>query len=78
MWVSEVKTKRTIKRGRFCHRRTFDQLDDGLNWARDLAFKIIDGPFWSDEDIVTNHFEIPERTKKVSDDLASLAHSLKG
>ena len=68
MWVSEVKTKRSIKRGRFCHRRTFDQLDDGLNWA----------PFWSFEDIVTNHFEIPEHTKKVSDDLASMAHSLKG
>ena len=33
MWVSEVKTKREIKkRGTFCHRKTFKTLDEGLEW----------------------------------------------
>jgi|TARA_B100000586_G_scaffold214125_1_gene161068 hypothetical protein len=60
MWVSEVKTKREIKKGgTFCHRKTFKTLEEGLEWARELGFRIAEfSVTWTDEDIVMNHFEI--------------------
>ena len=59
MWVSEVKTKSEIKLGRFNHRKIFETLDEGLEWARELAFRIADkSDRWTDEDLVMNHFEV--------------------
>ena len=59
MWVSEVKTTREIKLGRFCHRETFETLDEGVEWARDLAFSIAANEGrWTDEDLVMNHIEV--------------------
>ena len=58
MWVSEVKTKSEIKLGRFNHRKIFETLEEGLEWARDLAFSIAANEGrWTDEDLVMNHFE---------------------
>lgn len=71
-WVSEVKTIEKIVRGRFCHRRTFTTLESGLEWARDLAMKIVenDGPM-TDSDLVMNHYEVEdleeENTQALSD-----------
>ena len=59
MWVSEVKTKSEIKLGRFNHRKIFETLDEGLEWARDLAVSIAANEGrWTDEDLVMNHREI--------------------
>jgi hypothetical protein len=59
MWVSEVKTKSEIKLGRFNHRKIFETLEEGLEWARDLAFSIAANEGrWTDEDLVMNHREI--------------------
>ena len=59
MWVSEVKTKSEIKLGRFNHRKIFETLDEGLEWARDLAFSIAANEGrWTDEDLVMNHIEV--------------------
>ena len=65
MWISEVKSKTTktdakpgFRVNRFSHRERFETLEEGLEWARDLAFRIVDGGHWTDEDLVMNHFEI--------------------
>ena len=58
MWVSEVKTKIKRERGNFCHRKTFETLEEGLEGARELAMLIVSGTAWSDEEIMMNHFEI--------------------
>ena len=65
MWVSEVKSKITktetkpgFRVNRFFHRERFETLEEGLEWARDLAFRIVDGGHWTDEEIMMNHFEI--------------------
>ena len=58
MWVSEVKTKEKGL-GSFNHRESFKTLDEGLEWARELGFRIAEfSVTWTDEDIVMNHFEI--------------------
>ena len=57
MWMSEVKTKQPT-RGSFVHRKTFKTLNEGLEWARELAFRIVDkSDRWIDEDLVMNHKE---------------------
>jgi hypothetical protein len=59
MWVSEVKTKPEIKLGRFCHVRRSKTLEEGLEWARELAFSIAANEGrWTDEDLVMNHFDL--------------------
>ena len=58
MGVAEVKTKEKGL-GSFIHRETFKTLDEGLEWARELAFRIADkSDRWTDEDLVMNHFEV--------------------
>lgn len=64
MYISEVKSKTTktheapgFRVNRFCHRRRFETLDEGLEWARELAMRIVEGGFWTDEDIVMEHKE---------------------
>ena len=49
MWVSEVKPKVKRERGNFVHRKTFENMEEGRECASDLAFRIVDGGFWSDE-----------------------------
>ena len=58
MWVSEVKPKVKRERGNFVHRRTFQTMEEGREWASDLAFRIVDGGFRSDEEIVMEHREV--------------------
>ena len=58
MWVSEVKTKIKRERGNFCHRKTFETLEEGLEWARELAGRIVDAGRFSDEEIVMEHSEV--------------------
>ena len=60
MWISEVKNKKEAKRerGNFVHRRTFETLEEGREWASDLAFRIVDGRFWSDDELVMEHREV--------------------
>ena len=58
MWISEVKTKKK-EVGSFKHRESFETLEKGLEWARELAFRIADkSDRWTDEDLVMNHFEV--------------------
>ena len=58
MWISEVKTKEKGL-GSFNHRESFETLDEGLEWARELAFRIADkSDRWTDEDLVMNHIEV--------------------
>ena len=58
MWISEVKTKKK-ELGSFKHRESFETLEKGLEWARELAFRIADkSDRWTDEDLVMNHFEV--------------------
>ena len=54
MWVSEVKTKEKGL-GSFKHRESFETLDEGLEWARELAGRIVEGGFWTDEEIEMEH-----------------------
>ena len=58
MWVSEVKPKVKRERGNFVHRRTFETLEAGREWASDLAVRIVDGRFWSEEELVMEHREV--------------------
>ena len=57
MWVSEVKTKKGRKLGSFHHRKSFATMDEGLDWARDLAMRIMENGFYKDEELVMNHYE---------------------
>ena len=65
MWVSEVKSKITktetkpgFRVNRFFHRERFETLEEGLEWARELAGRIVEGGFWTDEEIVMEHSEV--------------------
>ena len=58
MWVSEVKPKVKRERGNFVHRKTFETLEEGLEWARELAGRIVDAGRFSDEEIVMEHSEV--------------------
>ena len=57
MWVSEVKTKKGRALGSFHHRKSFATMDEGLDWARDLAMRILENGFYKDEELVMNHYE---------------------
>ena len=46
------------ERGNFIHRREFETLSEALEWARELASRIIEGGFWTDEEIVMEHRSI--------------------
>jgi len=57
MYLSEVRNSVKRERGNFIHRRYFMTLDEGLEWARELAVRIVEGGFWTDEEIVMEHTE---------------------
>ena len=61
MYISEVRSKGAEirrERGSFIHRRYFETLEEGLEWARELAGRIVDAGRWSDEEIVMEHSEV--------------------
>jgi len=57
MWVSEVKTKQGRKPASFHQRKSFATMEEGLDWARDLAMRILENGFYKDEELVMNHYE---------------------
>ena len=57
MWVSEVKTKKGRILGSFNHRKSFATMEEGLDWARDMAMRILENGFYKDEELVMNHYE---------------------
>ena len=58
MYISEVRSIIRRERGSFLHRREFETLAEALEWARDLASRIIEGGFWSDDEIIMEHRSI--------------------
>ena len=58
MYISEVRNRVKRERGNFIHRRKFETLAEALEWARDLASRIIEGGFWSDDEIIMEHRSI--------------------
>ena len=58
MFISEVRSKGIKYRGRFCHRQYFETLEEGLEWARDLAGRIVASGRYSDEELVMEHSEV--------------------
>ena len=58
MYISEVRNCVKRERGNFVHRRYFETLEEGLEWARELAGRIVEGGFWTDEEIVMEHSEV--------------------
>ena len=58
MYLSEVRSKKQKERGSFIHRRFFETLEDGLEWARELAGRIVEAGRFSDEEIVMEHSEV--------------------
>jgi hypothetical protein len=57
MWVSEVKTKKGRYLGSFNHRKSFATMDEGLDWARNLAMQILENSFYKDEELIMHHYE---------------------
>ena len=57
MWVSEVKTKKGRYLGSFNHRKYFATMDEGLDWARNLAIQIVENGFYKDEELIMHHYE---------------------
>ena len=57
MFISEVRSRGIKYRGRFSHRKYFETLEEGLEWARDLAGRIVASGRYSDEELVMNHYE---------------------
>tara|TARA_B100002019_G_scaffold82177_1_gene70968 strand:+ start:105 stop:332 length:228 start_codon:yes stop_codon:yes gene_type:complete len=55
MYISEVRNSVKRERGNFIHRREFETLSEGLEWARELAGRIVEGGFWTDEEIEMEH-----------------------
>ena len=55
MYISEVRNCVKRERGNFVHRRYFETLEEGLEWARELAGRIVEGGFWTDEELVMEH-----------------------
>ena len=55
MYLSEVRNSVKRERGNFLHRRYFETLEEGLEWARELAIRIVEGGFWTDEEIIMEH-----------------------
>tara|TARA_B100000214_G_scaffold278996_1_gene208757 strand:+ start:103 stop:306 length:204 start_codon:yes stop_codon:yes gene_type:complete len=58
MYISEVRSIIRRERGSFLHRREFETLAEALEWARDLASRIIESGFWSDDEIIMEHRSI--------------------
>ena len=58
MFISEVRSQGIKYRGRFSHRQYFETLEEGLEWARELAGRIVDAGRFSDEEIVMEHSEV--------------------
>ena len=61
MYISEVRSKGDEirrERGSFIHRRYFETLEEGLEWARDLAGRIVASGRYSDEELVMEHSEV--------------------
>ena len=58
MYISEVRNRVKRERGNFIHLRKFETLAEALEWARDLASRIIEGGFWSDDEIIMEHRSI--------------------
>ena len=58
MFISEVRSQGIKYRGRFSHRQYFETLEEGLEWARDLAGRIVASGRYSDEELVMEHTEI--------------------
>ena len=56
--ISEVRSKGIKYRGRFSHRQYFETLEEGLEWARDLAGRIVASGRYSDEELVMEHTEV--------------------
>ena len=55
MYISEVRSIIRRERGSFIHRREFETLAEALEWARELASRIVEGGFWADEEIIMEH-----------------------
>ena len=55
MYISEVRSRVQKCRGSFIHRRKFETLAESLEWARELASRIVEGGFWTDEEIGMEH-----------------------
>ena len=58
MFISEVRSKGIKYRGRFSHRQYFETLEEGLEWSRDLAGRIVASGRYSDEELVMEHTEV--------------------
>ena len=58
MYISEVRSQGIKYRGRFSHRQYFETLEEGLEWARDLAGRIVASGRYSDEELVMEHSEV--------------------
>ena len=58
MYISEVRSRGIKYRGRFSHRKYFETLEEGLEWARDLAGRIVASGRYSDEELVMEHSEV--------------------
>ena len=58
MFISEVRSQGIKYRGRFSHREYFETLEEGLEWARDLAGRIVASGRYSDEELVMEHTEV--------------------
>ena len=56
--ISEVRSKGIKYRGRYSHRQYFDSLEEGIEWARDLAGRIVASGRYSDDEIVMEHTEV--------------------
>ena len=56
--ISEVRSKGIKYRGRFSHRQYFDSLEEGIEWARDIAGRIVASGRYSDDEIVMEHTEV--------------------
>ena len=55
MYISEVRSIIRRERGSFIHRKEFETLAEALEWARELASRIVEGGFWTDEEIIMEH-----------------------
>ena len=58
MFISEVRSQGIKYRGRFSHRQYFETLEEGLEWARDLAGRIVASGRYSDEELVMEHSKV--------------------
>ena len=58
MFISEVRSQGIKYRGGFSHRQYFETLEEGLEWARDLAGRIVASGRYSDEELVMEHTEV--------------------